>query len=100
VFDPHLVSAFVGKTMTPQRITAILTLAGVVALGVALDRSGRQIVRPLRANQSNLAPAQSASDPALTQEEATIIRVAREITPAVVSVSQKRGLGIRYHRQS
>src|SRR3982751_4748289 len=84
--------------MTPQRFTAILLLGGGVALGVALDRSARQVVRPLEAIQTRAqtvaAPARNASDSnAVTQDEATIIRVAREITPTVVSVSQPEGSG-------
>jgi serine protease Do len=84
--------------MTPQRFTAILLLGGGVALGVVLDRSARQVVRPLEANQTRAqtvaAPARNASDSnAVTQDEATIIRVAREITPTVVSVSQPEGSG-------
>jgi serine protease Do len=79
--------------MTAQRIAAVLTLAGGIALGIALDRSERQIVRPLRANQLNAASVQAGFDTALTQDEATVVRVAREISPAVVSVSQSEGSG-------
>jgi S1-C subfamily serine protease len=89
--------------MNPYRTITTVALVGGVAIGIALGRSGRQVVRPLAANQtagapatpvSRAAPPQNASDlNALTQDEATIIRVAREITPTVVSVSQRGGSG-------
>jgi S1-C subfamily serine protease len=88
--------------MNPSRTITTVALVGGVAIGIALGRSGRQVVRPLAANQTAGAPAttvsraapQNASDPnALTQDEATIIRVAREIRPTVVSVSQRAGSG-------
>ena len=62
--------------MTSQRIAAVVTLAVGIALGIALDRSARDIVRPLAA-KSTAGPAQAAPDPALTQDEAMIIRVPR-----------------------
>jgi S1-C subfamily serine protease len=87
--------------MTTQRITAIITLSVGVAIGIALDRSGRQIVRPLVANETTAAaPTQRVSnggvDPGrngFTEDESMVIRVARAITPAVVSVSQDEGSG-------
>ena len=60
------------------------------------------VVQPLAANQTPAAPARvvptaapaNAADPSsFTQDEATTIRVAREITPTVVSVSQRAGSG-------
>ena len=79
--------------MTTQRLTLIATLGLGVAIGIALDRSARDVVRPLSASQ-NAAAVQRVSDPGgLTQDEATIIRVAREITPTVVSVTQRQGAG-------
>ena len=87
--------------MTTQRIAAIATLSVGVAIGIALDRSGRRIVRPLVANETTaVVPTQRASngsvDPgpnAFTEDESMVIRVARAITPAVVSVSQDEGSG-------
>jgi S1-C subfamily serine protease len=87
--------------MTPQRITAIITLSVGVAIGIALDRSGQQLVRPLVANETATAsPAQAPSnrstDPAVnavTEDEAMVIRVARAMTPTVVSVAQAEGSG-------
>ena len=86
---------------TTQRIAAIATLSVGIAIGIALDRSGRHIVGPLVANETTTAvPTQKVSngrvDPAstaATQDEATVIRVARAITPTVVSVSQPAGSG-------
>ena len=82
--------------MTTQRIAAIATLSVGIAIGIALDRSGRRIVPPLVANETTPAvPIQKVSngsvDPAsnaVTQDEATVIRVARAITTTVVSVTQ------------
>jgi len=88
--------------MTTQRIAAIATLSVGIAIGIALDRSGRRIVRPLVATETTAAaaPIQRVSngsvDPAsvaVTQDEATVIRVARAITPTVVSVAQDEGSG-------
>jgi len=87
--------------MTTQRIAAIATLSVGIAIGIALDRSGRRIVPPLVANETTPAvPIQKVSngsvDPAsnaVTQDEATVIRVARAITPTVVSVTQDEGSG-------
>ena len=87
--------------MTTQRIAAIATLAVGIAIGIALDRSGRRIVPPLVARETPAAvPVQKVSngsidpDPnAVTQDEATVIRVARAITPTVVSVTQDEGSG-------
>ncbi len=66
-----------------------------VGIGIALDRAGPEVVRPLRATtQTSTAPATGAAGSvAQTQGEATTIRVAREVTPTVVSVSQPRGSG-------
>ncbi|MBW8839025.1 MAG: trypsin-like peptidase domain-containing protein [Gemmatimonadetes bacterium] len=87
--------------MTTQRIAAIATLSVGIAIGIALDRSGRRIVPPLVASETTAAvPIQRVSngsvDPgqnAVTQDEATVIRVARAITPTVVSVTQDEGSG-------
>jgi S1-C subfamily serine protease len=87
--------------MTTQRIAAIATLSVGIAIGIALDRSGRRIIPPLVANETTAAvPIQRVSngsvDPAsiaATQDEATVIRVARAITPTVVSVAQEEGSG-------
>ena len=85
---------FHGSHMTAQRFTIIATLAIGVGIGIALEHSNRDVVRPLRASQATPATAQLVSDPGgLTQDEATIIRVAREITPTVVSVTQPQGAG-------
>src|SRR5215207_9682316 len=85
---------FHGSHMTAQRFTIIATLAIGVGIGIALDHSNRDVVRPVRASQATPATAQLVSDPGgLTQDEATIIRVAREITPTVVSVTQPQGAG-------
>jgi serine protease Do len=72
-------------------VTAAL-VAGV-ALGIALDRSADQIVRPLDATQATAVPVAQTSTGPLTDEETTVIRVAREITPTVVSVSRGGGSG-------
>jgi len=95
---PHV---FRDRPMTTRRIAAIATLSLGIAIGIALDRSGRQIVHPLVANEPTAAvPVQRASsgsvDPAshaVTESEATVIRVARAITPTVVSVVQAQGSG-------
>jgi S1-C subfamily serine protease len=87
--------------MTTQRIAAIVTLSVGIAIGIALDHSGRQIVHPLVANETTAAvPTQRVSngsvDPAsnaVTEAEATVIRVARAMTPTVVSVVQEEGSG-------
>ena len=97
----HLPHVFRVTPMTSQRIAAIATLSVGIAIGIALDRSGRRIVPPLVANETTTAlPIQRVSngsvDPAstaATQDEATVIRVARAITPTVVSVSQEEGSG-------
>ena len=87
--------------MTTQRIAAIATLSAGIAIGIALDHSGRQIVQPLVANET-AAPAATqrvsngstdAAANAATEDEATVIRVARAITPTVVSVAQSEGSG-------
>jgi S1-C subfamily serine protease len=87
--------------MSTERIAAIATLSVGIAIGIALDRSGRRIIPPLVANETTAAvPIQRVSngsvDPAsiaATQDEATVIRVARAITPTVVSVAQEEGSG-------
>ena len=43
--------------MTPQRIITTVALVGGIAIGIALDHSGRQVVQPLAANQTPAAPA-------------------------------------------
>jgi serine protease Do len=78
--------------MNPQRLTIIATLAIGVGIGIALDRSDRQVVPPLRASQAT-APAAQNDQSGLTPDELTTIRVARAITPTVVSVSQPEGSG-------
>lgn len=79
--------------MTPQRLTAIAALLGGVAIGIALDRSARRVVRPLGASETTTATQAAPGANAQTQDEAIIIRVARAITPTVVSVSQQDGSG-------
>ena len=78
--------------MTSRTVVTAALLAGV-ALGIALDRSADQIVRPLDATQATAVPVAQTSTGPLTDEETTIIRVAREITPTVVSVSRRGGSG-------
>lgn len=78
--------------MTAQRVVTVAVLVAGVALGVALDRSADQVVKPLAATQAR-AIQTSAGTIARTDEESTVIRVAREITPTVVSVSQQEGSG-------
>jgi len=77
--------------MTPHRTTIIATLGVGVAIGIALGHSGREAVQPLGAS-APIVQAQSDVG-AMTQDEATIIRVARTITPTVVSVTQTQGAG-------
>jgi serine protease Do len=80
--------------MTAQRIAATLTLATGIAIGIALDRSQRALVRPLAATPSARSQPDAQTDAnAATPDEAMVIRVARSITPAVVSVSQSEGSG-------
>ena len=94
-------SRLVGLAMTPKRLTIIATLALGVAIGIALDHSGRDFVRPIGAIPSSTAAGVAmqstqgaqGSTTGLTQEEVTTIRVARAITPTVVSVSQRQGSG-------
>jgi serine protease Do len=95
-------SRLVDHFMTAKRLTTIATLVLGVAIGIAIDHSGRDIVRPVGAIPSSIAPAEAAmqstqaaqgSTSGLTQEEVTTIRVARTITPTVVSVSQREGSG-------
>lgn len=79
--------------MTTQRFAVIVALLGGIGIGIALDRSKDEVVRPLRATQTT-PTATRVSDPgSFTEEEQTVIRVAREITPTVVSVSQPEGSG-------
>src|SRR5687767_14394326 len=78
--------------MTSRRIAIIALLAGV-GIGIALDRSADEVVRPLSAVQPTAIPVAQSTGGALTDEEATTIRVAREITPTVVSVSRRGGSG-------
>ncbi|HUQ80814.1 MAG TPA: trypsin-like peptidase domain-containing protein [Gemmatimonadaceae bacterium] len=79
--------------MTPHRVTIIATLAVGVGIGIALDHSSRDVVRPLAASSATAPPFQPGDGVAQTQDEATIIRVARTITPTVVSVTQPEGAG-------
>ena len=78
--------------MTTRTFATVALLAGV-ALGIALDRNAHKAIRPLRANQAVAVPAAQSTGGALTDEEATTIRVAREITPTVVSVTRQGGSG-------
>jgi len=57
----------------------------VLSLGVGLG-AGQEIVKEVR-------PAELDMPPAYAQEEQSIIRVAKQASPAVVSVSQGSGLG-------
>ena len=77
--------------MTTRTVTTITLVAGI-ALGIALDRHADKAIRPLGANQVAVPVAQSTGG-ALTDEEATTIRVARELTPTVVSVTRQGGSG-------
>ena len=79
--------------MSAQRITTILALLAGVAIGIAIDVSEPEVVRPLSATQAASTTTASTASAAQTPEEATTIRVAREITPTVVSVSQPGGSG-------
>lgn len=80
--------------MTAQRATTIIALAAGVAIGIAIDRSQTEVIQPLRANQTTVSSTSSSTAAVgQTPEEATTIRVAREITPTVVSVSQSGGSG-------
>lgn len=82
--------------MTTQRITAIVALLGGVAIGVALDRTSQDVVRPLGAGQTATALPTATGVTganAQTESEAVTIRVAKAITPAVVSVSRSGGSG-------
>jgi len=79
--------------MSAQRTTTILALLAGVAIGIAIDRSEPEVVRPLNATQAAPPTPVSSAAMAQTPEEATTIRVAREITPTVVSVTQPRGSG-------
>src|SRR6478672_3997889 len=61
---------------------------------IALDRSQRALVRPLAATPSARSQPDAQIDAnAATPDEAMVIRVARSITPAVVSVAQSEGSG-------
>ena len=81
--------------MTTQRTTAIVALALAVGItiGFAIDRYEPEVVRPLLAVQTTTGGSSSTAAAGQTPEEATTIRVASEITPTVVSVSQPRGSG-------
>jgi serine protease Do len=78
--------------MTSRTVVTAALVVGV-ALGIALDRSADQIVRPLDATQATAVPVAQTSTAPFTDEETTVIRVAREITPTVVSVSRGGGSG-------
>lgn len=79
--------------MSSRTVVTVALIIGV-ALGIALDRSADELVRPLAATQSATAvPVAQSSPGSLTDEEATVIRVAKEITPTVVSVSRQGGSG-------
>ena len=78
--------------MTSRTIATAALIVGV-GLGIALDRSADEFVRPLAANQTVTVPVAQPSNAPLTDEETTVIRVAREITPTVVSVSRQGGSG-------
>ena len=77
--------------MTSRSVATVALLAGV-GLGIALNRSADRVIRPLSATQAAAIPVAQSSG-ALTDEETTVIRVAREITPTVVSVSRQGGSG-------
>ena len=79
--------------MSAQRTTTIVALLAGVAIGIAIDVSEPEVIRPLRATQAATATTAATAPTAQTPEEATTIRVAREITPTVVSVSQPGGSG-------
>ena len=79
-------------TMTSRNVVTVALIIGV-AIGFALDRAADEVVQPLAATQTTAIPVAQTTNAALTDEEATIIRVAREITPTVVSVSRQGGSG-------
>jgi serine protease Do len=78
--------------MTSRSVITVALVVGV-AIGIALDRVADEVVQPLAATQATAIPAVQATNTPLTDEETTIIRVAREITPTVVSVSRQGGSG-------
>ena len=79
--------------MTSRSVVTVALVVGV-ALGIVLDRAADEVVRPLAATQATAAvPVAQSSSAAPTDGEATVIRVAREITPTVVSVSRQGGSG-------
>jgi len=85
--------------MTTQRATFIAALVAGVVIGIAIDRSTSDVVPSLRATQAtpitptSASTATSSTTTAQSPEEAITIRVAREITPTVVSVSRQGGSG-------
>ena len=64
--------------MTSRTVVTAALVAGV-ALGIALDRSADQIVRPLDATQATAVPVAQTSTGPLTDEETTVIRVAHRL---------------------
>ena len=61
--------------MTTQRIAAIATLAVGIAIGIALDRSGRRIVAPLVATETTPAvPIQKVSNGSIDPDDAKASR--------------------------
>ena len=78
--------------MTTRTVATVTLLAGI-AVGIALDRNADKAIRPLGANQAAVVPVAQSTGGAVTDGEATTIRVAREITPTVVSVTRRGGSG-------
>ena len=83
--------------MSTQHATLVAALIAGVIVGIAIDRStSSDLVPSLRATQATTPRSASEVATAATaqsQEEAITIRVAREITPTVVSVSRNGGSG-------
>jgi S1-C subfamily serine protease len=70
-------------TTTIRRAAIAATLFGAGLLTGTVGIAGRQVVRRAQAAQS----AQPGPQQPLTTEEQTVIRVARQVTPAVVSIT-------------
>ena len=76
--------------MRARTIGLVLVLGAGIGIGAALGREGRLPLDAL-ATQPELAPTRVALQP--NASEQTIIQVARDVSPAVVSVSRPGGSG-------